>query len=51
MYGYGELTNKKKNLFYRGEFVNGQKVGFGSLRTEKGTLTGYFKNDTVTGEG
>ena len=51
MHGYGELTNKTKNTAYEGEFVNGKKEGYGTLRTQQGRLTGHFHNDLINGQG
>ena len=51
MHGYGELTNKEKDFEYFGEFINGKKEGYASMKTAKGRLTGRFHNDLITGEG
>ena len=51
MHGYGELSNKARNIEYKGEFVKGRKEGLGSMKTEHGRLTGNFHNDLINGEG
>lgn len=51
MHGFGDYQKKDNHISYTGEFFNGKKQGYGSLHTETGTLTGYFENDLVNGQG
>ena len=51
MHGYGELTDKDKNIEYFGQFIRGKKEGYGTMKTTQGRLTGHFHNDLINGKG
>lgn len=50
-HGKGELTNSKKDTFYKGEFKNGLKCGYGKLRHGKETYVGDFLKGKFHGFG
>lgn len=50
MHGKGVLKNKS-DIVWQGEFVRGQKTGYGVLKTEAGTYEGNFDNDLLNGNG
>ncbi len=51
MHGFGSYSKDDGKMAYTGQFHNGKKQGYGSLKTSTGVLTGYFKNDLITGSG
>lgn len=50
MHGKGVLKNRNE-IVYQGEFVRGQKSGYGIFKTAEGTYEGNFDNDLLNGEG
>jgi hypothetical protein len=50
MHGKGVLKDSQSILF-QGDFVKGQKSGYGIFRTKDGTYEGNFQNDLLNGNG
>lgn len=50
MHGKGVLRDSL-GVVFQGDFVNGQKSGYGIYRTQDGSYEGNFDRDTLNGKG
>ena len=49
--GKGEKYSSKKKILYKGEFVQGEKSGYGEENSAEGIFVGSFLNDKKNGKG
>ena len=49
--GKGEKYSTNKKILYIGEFINGEKSGYGEEMSKEGKFVGYFQKDKKNGKG